>query len=139
MQFTTRKHRQPPAVIIISLIDILIVLLIFMMITTTFKQTPALKITLPQSSAVPKPGSSQNPMMIVTIAKAEPHLYLNQTPVTLTKLQEEFTAAMARNTGATVALKPDQDAPLQEFLSVMEAASSAKIKTVPVYTRPKGK
>jgi biopolymer transport protein ExbD len=127
-------------VIIISLIDILIVLLIFMMVTTTFKQVPALRITLPQSSAQPKPGASQNPMMIVTISKAEPHLYLNQRPVTLTRLQEEFTAAVARNTNASVAIRPDNDAPVQELIDVLSAATAAKIKTqVPVFTRAKGK
>ena len=35
--------------IIISLIDILIVLLIFLMVTTSFKQFPAVKLTLPES------------------------------------------------------------------------------------------
>ena len=49
MRFTTRKQRQAPAVIIISLIDILIVLLIFLMVTTTFKQFPAVKLTLPEA------------------------------------------------------------------------------------------
>ena len=137
MQFTTRKHRQPPAVIIISLIDILIVLLIFMMITTTFKQVPAIKINLPESSVTPKPGASQNPMLVVTISKTDPHFYLNQHAVTLTRLQEELIQAKTRNTNATVAIYPDEDAPLRLFLDVSLAATAAKIKTVPVYTRKK--
>jgi biopolymer transport protein ExbD len=137
MRFTTRKQRQAPAVIIISLIDILIVLLIFLMVTTTFKQTPALRISLPQSNVAPKPGASQNPMMIVTISKSAPHLYLNQRAVTLSKLQEEFTAAMARDTNAAVAIRPDEDSSVQHFIDVMVAASAAKIKSVPIFTRPK--
>ena len=124
--------------IIISLIDILIVLLIFMMVTTSFKQVPALKINLPQSNAAPKEGASHNPMMIVTISKTEPHIYLNQRPVTLAKLQEEFTAAVARDTNAAVAIRPDNEAPVQEFVDVLTAATAAKIRTqVPVFTKRK--
>jgi biopolymer transport protein ExbD len=138
MHFTTRKKRQAPAVIIISMIDILIVLLIFLMVTTSFKQVPALKITLPQSSAKPLPGASQKPLMIVTIAKTQPHLYLNQRPITLARLQEEFIAAVGRDTNSTVAIHPDQEAPIQELIDVLGAATAARIKTqVPVFTRPK--
>ena len=138
MRFTTRKHRQAPAVIIISLIDILIVLLIFLMVTTSFRQVPALKINLPQSSSTPKEGASSIPPMIVTIAKTPPHLWLNKQPVTLTKLQEALITAAARDTNASVAIHPDQEAPVQELIDVLSAATSARIKTqVGVYTRHK--
>ncbi|NDD39996.1 MAG: biopolymer transporter ExbD [Verrucomicrobia bacterium] len=50
MQFTVRKRRNPPAVIIVSLIDVLMVVLIFLMVTTTFRQQPAVKLTLPESN-----------------------------------------------------------------------------------------
>lgn len=139
MQFTTRKHRQPPAVIIISLIDILIVLLIFLMVTTTFRQVPALKINLPQSATTPKAGSSQTPPMVVTIKRDPPHLYLNKLPVVLTRLQEEFMAAARRDSNATVAINADTNAPMQEFVDVLAAATAAKIKAGLVYTHPKGR
>lgn len=136
MQFTTRKRRQAPAVIIISLIDILIVLLIFLMVTTSFRQVPSLKINLPQSTSAPKQGATTIPPMVVTIAKSPPFLYLNKNPVTLTKLQEEFTSAVARDTNSSVAIHPDKEAPVQELIDVLSAATAARIKTqVGVYTR----
>jgi biopolymer transport protein ExbD len=129
MKFTTRKHRQAPAVIIISLIDILIVLLIFLMVTTTFKQFPAVKLTLPEARGV-KEGESQNSqMLVVTIAKEAPHFFLNTKPVTLLKLQEEFTAAVGRNTNAAVAIRSDKLAPVEQLLTVIQAANAAKIKS----------
>lgn len=135
MQFRARQKRQAPAVIIISLIDILIVLLIFLMVTTTFKNFPALNISLPQVRQ-PKPGSSEN-LMIVTIQKQEPHYYLDTRAITLTKLQEELTRRAALNTNATLAVRPDKDSVMQDFLAVMEAANAAKIKTqVPVFVTP---
>src|SRR3974390_2927388 len=67
MQFYTRKRRQAPAVIIVALIDILIVLLIFLMVTTTFKQQPALKLALPESSQALKTGATDSPPLSVSI------------------------------------------------------------------------
>ena len=128
MRFTTRKRRQAPAVIIISLIDILIVLLIFLMVTTTFKQFPAVKLTLPDVRA-PKEGATQNNQtMVVTVAKESPYFYLNTHAITLTKLQEEFTRRAALGTNATVAIRSDKEAPVGEMLKVIQAAYSANIK-----------
>ena len=140
MQFTTRKRRQAPAVIIISLIDILIVLLIFLMVTTSFRQVPALKINLPQSTATPKPGANSVPPMIVTINKSAPFLYLNKVPVTLAKLQEEFVSAVARDPNSSIAIHPDKGAPVEQLVDVLAAATSARIKAqVGVYTKQKPK
>ena len=61
MHFFVRKRKQTPAVIIVALIDVLIVLLIFLMVTTTFKQHPALKLALPESSQAHKTGANENP------------------------------------------------------------------------------
>ena len=74
MKFITRKRRQAPTIIIISLIDILIVLLIFLMVTTTFKQQPALKLTLPESKNA-KAGAMEG-NLVVTIATNAPYLSL---------------------------------------------------------------
>jgi biopolymer transport protein ExbD len=138
MKFTNRKKRQAPAVIIISLIDILIVLLIFLMVTTTFKNQPAVKLTLPESHQA-KQGSSEN-LIIVTIAKAEPYLFLDTLPVTLTKLQEELNRRAAANPKATLAIRPDKDAPFGEVMKVFEAAQAAKLKTsIPIFVKPAGK
>src|SRR6266536_386730 len=121
MRFTTRKRRQPPTIIIISLIDILIVLLIFMMVTTTFKQQPALKLALPESKQTPKPGASED-HVVITIAKEEPFLYLGQRPVTYDKLEEELKSTAAKNPQVNVAIRADTAAPVGQLVKVMDAA-----------------
>lgn len=128
MRFTTSKKRQAPAVIIISLIDILIVLLIFLMVTTTFKNFPAVKLTLPEARGVQEGETKGNQTLVVTIAKTAPHFFLNTRPVTLNKLQEEFTAFAGRNTNASVAIRSDKEAPVEQLLNVVQAAHAAKIK-----------
>src|ERR1044071_887707 len=65
MNFHVRKRRQAPTIIIVALIDVLIVLLIFLMVTTTFKQQPALRLALPESSQAQKSGADEKELPLV--------------------------------------------------------------------------
>ena len=127
MRFFVRKRRQTPTVIIVALIDILIVLLIFLMVTTTFKQQPALKLALPESKQTPKPGSTEN-NLVITISKEEPYLYLGPRAVTLVKLEEELKASAAKNPQVSVSIRADTAAPVGQLVKVMDAAKGAGIK-----------
>ena len=130
MQFTTRKRRQSPTVIIISLIDVLIVVLIFLMVTTTFKQQPAVKLALPESTQ-PKAGASPNALE-VTISKQGP-LYFKKDPVTLEKLRADLIAAVRANPNTTLGIRADTEAPVGQLIKVRDAAQAANIKSVSVY------
>ena len=78
--------------------------------------------------------------MIVTVQKTAPHFFLNTVPVTLSKLQEEFTRRASQSTNATVAIRSDKDAPFGEVLNVVKAANSAKIKSqISVFVQNTGK
>ena len=137
MKFLKHRRRSAPSVIIISLIDILIVLLIFLMVTTTFKQQPAIKLALPESSQTEREGAAEN-NLIVTIAKQEPFFYLGSRPVTLSKLQEELTASVAKNPQTTVMIRPDGETPTAKLVNVMDAAKSARVKSVSMLTKTAG-
>ena len=67
MRFYIRKRRQTPAVIIVALIDVLIVLLIFLVVTTTFKNRPALRLALPESTQAQKSGATDAPPLVVSV------------------------------------------------------------------------
>ncbi len=137
MRFAVRKRRSPPAVIIVSLIDILIVLLIFLMVTTTFKDTPALRITLPEALvADTKPGVSDNPPIIVTITTNQPALYLGKVPVTYERLQTELNAQTKANPNAMLALRVDTEAPFGTVVKVEEAARLAQVKQIKAFLKP---
>jgi biopolymer transport protein ExbD len=137
MQFSTRKRRNPPSVIIVSLIDVLIVVLIFLMVASTFKQQPALKLALPESKQTPKPGSTED-SLIITINKKEPYLYLGTRPVTLDKLTEELKTAAASNPGINLSIRADTDAPFGQIVKVMDASKAAGIRGVSAFTRTPG-
>ncbi|MCI0534158.1 MAG: biopolymer transporter ExbD [Verrucomicrobiales bacterium] len=138
MQFTTRKRRQPPAIIIISLIDILIVLLIFLMVTTTFKQRPAVRITLPESKQA-KPGASDD-SLVVTIRNEEPFFYFKRDQVTLEKLQQNLESVAKSRPGISLTIEVDQNATFDNWLKVVDAAKAAGIENYKVGARvPSGK
>ncbi len=134
MRFTSRKRRNPPAVIIVALIDVLMVVLIFLMVASTFKQQPALRLALPQSShanITADPGDT----LVVTIGKDAPHLFLGPLPVTYEKLQSELLASARRNSQLRLAIRADTEAPFGEVVRVMDAAKEAGIKIVNAQTR----
>lgn len=138
MRFTTGRKRNPPAVIIVSLIDILIVLLIFLMVTTTFRQQPAVKLVLPESTQAQKSGANPE-TVLVTVAKDPPHFYLGERAITLDKLEQELRSLAAGNTNVSVAIRSDKGAAVEHFFRVMDAARAAKVRTVNAITREPGK
>jgi len=138
MKFLIRKRRTPPAVIIVALIDVLIVLVIFLMVTTTFKQVPSLKLALPASRQALKPGVSDNPAQVVTIA-ANGELFLATTPYTLEGLQNQLKALAAKNPKVKLAVRADKDAPWGKMVAVMDAAKAANLTDISAYTKDAGK
>src|SRR3954464_5101435 len=105
MRFYMRKRRQAPAVIIVALIDILIVLLIFLMVTTTFKQQPALKLVLPESSQAQQTGAQESPPMVVSIdAEGSMRLGTEATPVTAERLKTELLASVQKTPDLKLAI-----------------------------------
>ncbi len=133
MQFTVRKRRQPPAIIIISLIDILIVLLIFLMVTTTFKQRPAVRLTLPESKQA-KTGTAEN-HVVITVAKDAPHFYFKTLPTTIERLQEQLSAEARAHPGISVVIEADKGATVENTLKAMDAAKAAGVDKVTLSTK----
>ena len=139
MRFFIRKHRAAPAVIIVALIDVLIVLVIFLLVTTTFKQPPALKLTLPESTQALKSGASENPPLIVSIdAQGLLRLGTEALPVTPDQLNDHLRAEAEKNPNLKLAVRADKNAPWGKIVSVMDAASAAHIKILNAFIKPTG-
>jgi biopolymer transport protein ExbD len=136
MRFYVRKRRQAPAVIIVALIDILIVLLIFLMVTTTFKQQPALKLALPESSQAQKSGANETAPLVVTIdPEGDLRLGPEGKPVTAEGLKTELLAAVEKTPDLKLALSADKMAPFGRIVKVMDAAKEAKIKNINAFIK----
>ena len=137
MQFSTRKRRRTPSVIIVSLIDVLLVVLIFLMVTTAFKETPAFRVTLPETRKTPpKAGANENPPLILTITTNEPHFYLGRAPITLDKLREELVSRAKANPKLVLAIRADDQAAYGNVVKVTEAAQAAAVAEVRTFLKP---
>jgi len=140
MRFYVRKRRQAPAVIIVALIDILIVLLIYLMVTTTFRQQPALKLALPESSHAEKTGAQETPPLLVSIdSQGDLLLGTEGKPVTGDRLKTELTTAAQNSPDLKLAINADTKAPFGQVIKVMDAARDAKIKIVNAFTKEAAK
>ncbi|HZO86296.1 MAG TPA: biopolymer transporter ExbD [Verrucomicrobiae bacterium] len=135
MNFTKSKKHKVPSVIIVSLIDVLLVVLIFLMVSTTFKQEqPALKLTLPESK-VAKPGTAdQTQPFVVSVSTNFPYFYIGEKPVNYDQLQRELEAAVQKNPQLALKIRADKQAPVGEFLRVIDAGKLAKIQTIDAIT-----
>jgi biopolymer transport protein ExbD len=140
MRFFVKKRKQTPGVIIVALIDVLIVLLIFLMVTTTFKQQPALRLALPESTQALKTGASETAPLIVSIdEKGTVRLGPDATPMTVEALRIQLLAHAAVNPELKLAISADKAAPFGQIVKVMDAAKEAKIKMVNAFTKEAAK
>jgi biopolymer transport protein ExbD len=140
MHFHVQKRKQTPVVIIVALVDVLIVLLIFLMVTTTFKQQPALKLALPESSHGEKSSATEKAPLLISI-DAEGNLLMGDDKVPLTEdsLKAQLVERVEKEPDLQVALNADKSAPVGQLVKVMDAAKEAKIKSVNMFTKEAAK
>jgi biopolymer transport protein ExbD len=118
------------------------VLLIFLMVTTTFKQQPALKLVLPESSQAQKTGANESPPLVVSIdPEGSLRLGPEARPVTVERLKTELAAEVAKTPDLKLAISADKKAPVGQVVKIMDAAREANIKTklIFMYTKEAGK
>lgn len=135
MRFSHRKRRQTPAVIIVSLIDVLMVVLIFLVATTTFKQQPAMELSLPESTQAQIGEASDRQPFIIDITKTAPHLYYNGNPISIRDLKFQMMELARTNDTPIVALRSDENAPVGILIKVTDAAKEAGLSGITAYTR----
>lgn len=140
MRFYIRKRRTAPTVIIVALIDVLIVLLIFLMVTTTFKQQPALKLALPESSQATRTGANEDAPLVITVDnEGNLRLGTDNLPVTVERLKSELTTRVQQNPKTKLAISADKAAPFGQIIKIMDAAKEAKINVVSAFAKEAGK
>ncbi len=137
MQFNRRKRHRAPSVIIVSLIDVLLVVLIFLIVTTAFKETPAFKLSLPETKQTPPaPGSTEAPPLIITITTNAPKFYVGKTAVTFDRLQKELTERSKADPRLIVAIRADEQAAYGDVVKVQEAAQAAHVREIRAFLKP---
>jgi biopolymer transport protein ExbD len=133
MNFSGHKRRRAPSIIIVSLIDVLLVVLIFLMVT----ETPAFKVTLPETTQkAPQQGVQDSPPLIITITTNAPHFYLGKSAVTFDRLKAELTQRARSNPRLIVAVRADDQATYGNVVRVTEAAQNAQVREIRTFLKP---
>ncbi len=140
MSFYPRRKRNAPGIIIISLIDVLIVMLVFLLVTSTFRNQPAVKLTLPDVGDGLKAGASEaKPPVVVTIARTsatEPTYFIGDRPVSADTLLTELKSAGEKDSATKLVLRADRDASWEAVARAMQFAKKANIASVRAFTKP---
>lgn len=89
-------------------------------------------------STQPRQGGSSEAVLVVSVAKSEPHFYLEAKAVTTAKLMEELNSRAAKNPELKLFIRADTDAPFGEVIKVLDAAKKANIKVVNALTKQVG-
>ncbi len=116
------RHREDPEINLISLIDVLLVLLIFFMVSTTFTQEGRVKVQLPQSSEIPIPRGTTEPLVITVTAegtyRVNERTLINASPDTLRAalLKESPTVR------APITIRADARSTHQAVVTAMDVA-----------------
>ncbi|HEX7652892.1 MAG TPA: biopolymer transporter ExbD [Verrucomicrobiae bacterium] len=144
MRFIQHKRRTAPAVIIVALIDVLIVMLIFLICTTTFRQQPALRLALPDSTSALKSGANENPPLFVSIeANGTLRYGIAGDVVTAEQLRGRLVVdadkMRAAGNEARLAVRADKSAPWGQMVRVMDIAKAANIRISSAYMKDSAK
>lgn len=138
MNFYPRRRRTAPTIIIISLIDVLLVMLVFLLFTTTLRNTPSVKLDLPESSEAVRSGAStEKPPLIVSIRRESPRFFVGEHAVAPEQLPGELQSARQKDPAMRLALRADKDAAWGDIVLLRELARQAAISNVTVYTKPR--
>lgn len=138
MKFYPRRRRSAPAIIIISLIDVLLVMLVFLLFTTTLKNTPAVKLELPESSETARPGASRDkPPVVVSIRRESPRFFMGERPLNADQLPGELRAAQQKDPSLRLVLRADRESEWGDVVKVLDLAKQASITNVRAYTKGK--
>ncbi|MCW5557732.1 MAG: biopolymer transporter ExbD [Verrucomicrobiae bacterium] len=138
MNFYPRRRRTAPAIIIISLIDVLLVMLVFLLFTTTLRNTPAVRLELPESRAAVRPGAStEKPPLIVSIRRESPRFFVGERAVTPEQLPGELQSARQKDPATRLVLRADKEAAWGDIVLLRDLAREAAISNLTLYTKPR--
>ncbi|MBR4157113.1 MAG: biopolymer transporter ExbD [Bacteroidales bacterium] len=101
-----------------SMSDLVFLLLIFFMLTSTLVAPNAIKLLLPSSNS--KTMSKQT---ITIYVDDKNQYYLEERPISESKLQSEIHAALAGQIEGTVVIRSDKTVAVQHIVNIIDAVN----------------
>lgn len=125
--------KEEPEVNITSLIDVVFLLLIFFMVTTTFEQQAALRVDLPEASAVQ--STAEKPERLEFVIDKEGRMYLNDEALTNSErrtIRAAFVQAARDDRTLSIILRADRNTPHHFVVRVMDVAAELRFTNLSI-------
>jgi len=118
------RAQEDVSVDLTSLIDVVFLLLIFFMVSTTFEQPAALKVDLPEASAVE--SQPEIPQRLELVIAADGRMYLNDQELVddrVETIKAAFTQQVGNDRSLPLLLRADRETPHHFVVTVMDVAA----------------
>lgn len=125
--------KEDPEVNITSLIDVVFLLLIFFMVTTTFEQQAALRVDLPEASAVQ--STADQPERLEIVIDDEGRMYLNDEALINSDrrtIRAAFQQAARDDRTLPIILRADRNTPHHFVVRVMDVAAELRFTNLSI-------
>ncbi|MEJ2535349.1 MAG: biopolymer transporter ExbD [Gammaproteobacteria bacterium] len=134
MRLSTRTT-EDPEINLTSLIDVVFLLLIFFMVSTTFERQAALKIDLPEASAMEQP--SDDPKRLELAIDREGRMFLNDRQL-VDSTAATIRAALEEQAGEVrdlpVVIRADSETPHHFVVTAMDVTGQLGFKRLSIAT-----
>lgn len=128
-----RRLQRRTTVDMVPMIDVVFQLVIFFMVSSTFKITPAIGLTLPESETAAPTEMSQ----LVVAVHSEDLIYLNDREVDLRGLADAFSAdGIVPEAVGSVIVEGDRTVSYQLLVDVLDIVRLNGFRDVALRTRP---
>ncbi len=126
------KRRQKPVLMLVPLIDVLTMLIFFAFVTMQFKTVATLNITLPK---VETAGKNEFKGSVTIAIDREGKMTFNGKPAADAELTGLLDAVHRIDRNIPVLIQADQDTPIKNVTSVMDACRKAGLNKFSLQSR----
>src|SRR3989304_5914268 len=134
MRFQKEAKKDSSLLDITPIVDTVFNLLIFFALSLNFISTPGIRVQLPRSTAQEITREKRDLRVVLT---AKGQLFLNEKPVDLPSLGDQFKNAARSNRETQILIQADQRVPHGRVVEVMDLARSAGLYRLAIVTQPR--
>ncbi len=131
MQFVPERRGRAVVINVTSLIDVMFLLVIFFTVSSTFKNEPAIQLSLPRSSSAEE--VTVTPAVVYLTSAGD--VYVNEEAVPREQLFQHLRGLSASSTEDRIVLRADQDANHGQVVELIDLIKESGFRRVSLAAR----
>ncbi len=131
MQFVPERRGRAVVINVTSLIDVMFLLVIFFTVSSTFRNEPAIQLSLPRSSTAEEVTVTPS----VVYLTREGDIYVDDEPVPRPELFQHLRGLSAATTEDRIVLRADQDAAHGQVVELIDLIKESGFRRVSLAAR----